>query len=138
MSEPSLLLLAADAILIVHVFFVAFVVLGLVVIYLGWLLAWPWVRHRLFRIAHLAAIGFVVIQVWLGAICPLTLWEAALRTEAGAESYSGSFIQHWLHRLLFYSAPDWVFVLLYTSFGGLVLLSWYLVRPDASGDRDGN
>lgn len=35
MTASSLLLLAADAILIVHALFVVFVVLGLVAIYLG-------------------------------------------------------------------------------------------------------
>lgn len=137
MAGFSWWLLAADALLIVHALFVAFVVLGLVGIYLGGLLAWRWVRNRAFRVTHLAAIGFVVVQAWLGAVCPLTLWETALRVEAGADSYAGSFIQYWLHRLLFYSAPDWLFVLLYTGFGGLVLLSWYLVPPNASGDRNG-
>lgn len=45
------------------------------------------------------------------------------------EGYSGSFIQHWLHAILFYSAPQWVFVVAYTAFALLVLASWYWVRP---------
>jgi hypothetical protein len=54
----------------------------------------------------------------------------ALREKAGVEAYSGSFIQHWLQSLLYYNAPDWVFIALYTGFGSLVLASWYLVRPN--------
>ncbi len=129
MSNELLLLALADAILVVHTLFVCFVVLGLVAIYLGGILGWRWVRNRIFRIVHLCAIGFVVLQSWLGAICPLTTWEMALREAAGAGTYSGSFVQYWLHRLIYYSAPDWVFVVAYTFFGGLVLLSWVLVRP---------
>jgi drug/metabolite transporter superfamily protein YnfA len=128
-SDTSLLIYLADAILIVHVLFVLFVVVGLLAIYTGGFLHWQWVRNRLFRILHLVAIGIVVVQAWLGLICPLTTWEMALRSQAGAETYAGSFIQFWLHRLLYLTAPEWVFIVLYTGFGCLVMVSWYLVRP---------
>ncbi|PJX12607.1 DUF2784 domain-containing protein [Halomonas sp. 141] len=127
----SLLLLLADAVLLLHVLFVAFVVLGLMAIYLGGILGWYWVRHRRFRLVHLGAIGYVVVQAWLGAVCPLTTLEMALRAEAGSATYAGSFIQHWLQRLLYYTAPEWVFVAVYTLFGSLVLASWWVVRPVA-------
>ncbi|OGO76092.1 MAG: hypothetical protein A2203_07230 [Chromatiales bacterium RIFOXYA1_FULL_46_5] len=129
MSRELLLLLLADAILLVHVLFVCFVVFGLVAVYLGYFFNWYWVRNLKFRLLHLVAIGIVVLQSWLGVICPLTIWEMALRKEAGAATYSGSFIQHWLHQLLYYTAPEWVFMLLYSAFGALVLASWFLVRP---------
>lgn len=128
MSPPSLLLLA-DTILILHVLFVAFVVLGLFAVYTGYFLNWRWVRNRVFRIIHLCAIGYVVGQAWLGVVCPLTTWEMALRAEAGAATYSGSFIQYWLHSLLYFTLPEWVFVVVYTLFGSLVLASWFVVRP---------
>ena len=129
MSKASLLIFLADIILITHVLFVCFVVFGLVAVYLGYFLKWPWVRNPVFRILHLAAIGIVVLQSWIGVICPLTVWEMALREGAGAEAYSGSFIQHWLQSLLYYSAPEWVFILVYTGFGGLVAVSWFIVCP---------
>ncbi|RLQ20851.1 DUF2784 family protein [Seongchinamella sediminis] len=131
MSRESLLLLLADTVLIAHLCFVVFVVLGLVAIYSGYFRQWLWVRNRTFRILHLTAIGIVVAQSWLGVACPLTVWEVALRNKAGAEGYAGSFIQYWLHKMLYYSAPEWMFIALYTGFGGLVLLSWFLVRPNA-------
>jgi hypothetical protein len=52
-----------------------------------------------------------------------------LRLKAGGEVYSGSFIAHWLHRLLYFDAPPWVFGLCYTLFGALVLASWWWVAP---------
>lgn len=130
---PALLLLFADAILILHVLFVAFVVVGLLAVYAGYFLNWRWVRNRVFRIVHLCAIGYVVIQAWLGVVCPLTTWEMALRAEAGAATYSGSFIQYWLHSLLYFSLPAWVFVVVYTLFGSLVLASWFVVKPHQRG-----
>lgn len=127
---PSLLLLLADMILVFHVLFVAFVVFGLLAIYAGYFLRWPWVRNKTFRILHLSAIGYVVVQSWLGVVCPLTTWEMALRAEADTATYTGSFIQHWLQSLLYYTAPEWVFVLVYTVFGSLVAASWFVVRPN--------
>jgi polyferredoxin len=78
-----------------------------------------------FRYSHLAAVGIVVGQAWLGRICPLTTWENALRRRAGQSSYEETFIQHWLHPLLFYAAPAWVFTAIYSIFGVLVALVWW-------------
>ena len=122
-------LILADLLLILHVALVAFVILGLVAIFVGGALGWSWVRNLWFRLSHLTVIGIVVLQAWLGVLCPLTSWEMALRNKAGGAVYEGSFIQHWLHSILYYSAPDWVFIMGYTMFGTLVLASWFVVRP---------
>lgn len=122
-------LIFADALLILHTLLVAFVILGLVATFVGYLRGWLWVRNVWFRLTHLLVIGVVVLQAWLGVICPLTSWEMALRAKAGQAGYEGSFIQHWLQSILYYSAPDWVFILAYTVFGALVLASWFVVRP---------
>ena len=122
-------LIAADVLLFSHVLFVAFVVFGLALILIGGALEWQWGRNRLFRIAHLPAIAIVVLQAWVGVICPLTTWEMALRERAGANTYAGSFISHWLEALLYYQAPAWVFTVAYTVFAALVVASWFWVRP---------
>lgn len=131
MDTKQLYLVAADATLFIHVSFVGFVILGLILVFVGKLLSWSWVRNRRFRIAHLAAIGIVVLQSWFSVICPLTLWEMELRDKAGDVTYPGSFVAHWLETLLYYRAPEWVFILLYTLFGALVVGSWFWVRPRA-------
>ena len=129
MESGALYAFAADAVLITHVLFVVFVVLGLILIFVGKFLIWRWVRNPWFRIAHLLGIGIVVLQSWFGVLCPLTTWEMELRAKAGETAYEGSFLAHWLHQLLYYQAPSWVFVVCYSVFGGLALCSWFLVRP---------
>lgn len=129
MESRLLYLLAADAILLLHVLFVAFVIVGAILVLLGRFLAMEWVRHFWFRVTHLVAIGVVVLQSWIGVICPLTTWEMALRARAGEAVYAGSFVAHWLGKLLYYQAPAWVFVVMYTGFGALVLAGWYWVPP---------
>ena len=101
--ELDLLLpLAADVILLLHVLFVGFVVLGLALIAAGGLFGWSWVRNPWFRLVHVVAIGIVVVQSWFGAICPLTIWEMALRSQAEGATYTGTFISYWLGRMLYY------------------------------------
>ena len=130
--SPPWLLVAADGLLIVHALFIAFVVFGLVLILTGLVRGWRWVRNPWFRFIHLGAIGIVVAQSWLNVICPLTIWENSLRERAGDVPYAGSFIQHWLHKLIFYQAEAWVFTMAYTAFAALVILAWYLVPPNLS------
>lgn len=132
-SSPTFWLLAADALLLLHVVFVAFVIVGLILILVGGLRNWSWVRNAWFRLGHLVAIAVVVLQSWFGVICPLTTWEMALRHKAGDAVYSGTFVSHWLEFVLYYRAPAWVFAVCYTVFGALVVSSWFWVRPRPFG-----
>lgn len=123
----------ADLVLVAHALLVAFVVLGLVAVILGATRDWRWVRNFRFRLAHLVAIGCVVLQSWLGFLCPLTVWEMQLREKGGEATYRETFVAHWLHELLFYDAPGWVFAIVYTLFGGAVLVAWFLVPSRRPG-----
>lgn len=125
----TLYAVGADLLLGLHVSFVLFVVGGQILILLGGWRGWRWVRNRHFRRAHLLAIGIVVFQAWLGILCPLTRWENALRAKAGGATYSGSFIAHWMNELLYFHAPDWIFMWAYTLFGASVLAAWIWIRP---------
>ena len=122
---PSLWLLLANAVLALHLALVVFVVGGLVLIVAGNLAGWRWVNGPLLRLAHAAAIATVVAEAWLGLTCPLTTLEMWLRQRAGAPTYGGGFVEHWLQWLLYYDAPAWVFVTLYTFFGLLVAATWW-------------
>lgn len=135
MKNDLLYLLAADSILLIHVLIAGFIVFGLIFILLGKVLSWNWVRNPWFRTLHLILIGIVVLQSWLGRICPLTTWENTLRYRAGDAAYSGSFIAHWLQEILYYQAPAWVFAAAYTVFGSLVVFSWLWVRPKSFGEK---
>ena len=127
--EQSFYLLAADAILFVHVLIAAYIVFGLILIFIGKALSWGWIANPWFRLSHLLAIGIVVIESWFGVICPFTTLEMYLRSQAGDAVYAGSFISHWLEQILYYQAPAWMFIVAYTLFAAVVLASWYFIRP---------
>ena len=128
----------ADAVLVLHFLFVAFVVFGLLLIWLGWFRRWNFVRNFWFRIAHLAAIGMVAAESLIGFACPLTTLEDWLRSLAGDEQrYQESFIQHWLHRVMFFDVDGRVFTVSYIVFFAAVALSLWLVRPRWSSRSKG-
>jgi len=123
-------LLAADAVLLLHAALVLFVVGALLAVVAGNLLGrWPWVNRPGFRGAHVLAIGVVVLQAWLGITCPLTELEWWLRAQGGERPPELGFIAHWLHRFLYFRAPEWVFALAYSAFGAAVLLAWWRWPP---------
>jgi Protein of Unknown function (DUF2784) len=82
---------AADAILVAHLAFVLFVVLGALL-----LLRWP-------RLAwlHIPAVVWAAFIEFSGTICPLTPLEVALRQRAGQAGYGGGFIDHYVVSLLY-------------------------------------
>lgn len=121
--------LAADVVLVVHAAFITFVVVGLLLVLIGVAAHWQWVRDIWFRAAHLLAIALVVVQSWAGAVCPLTTVEAYLRRRADQPFYAGSFVAHWLRRIIFYEAEQWVFVLCYSAFGALTLFACLICPP---------
>ena len=122
--------LLADTVLVLHVGIAAFVLGGLVAIVAGNLFHWRWANAPAWRIAHLLAIAVIVAEAWFGLDCPLTVFEASLRAGDGIDPvYAEGFVAHWLQRLLYYSAPPWVFGLAYTVFGLLVVGSWWLFPP---------
>jgi len=118
-------MLLANAILIIHFLFVLFVVGGLPVIWIGAWLRLNFVRNIWFRIAHLFAILFVVGESLLGMVCPLTTWEDELRQL----ETSDSFIQRWLHGILFYDVPEGMLTIVYVLFALLVLATFILIPP---------
>ena len=129
--------LLADAVLVFHFSVVVFVIGGLALIVMGNALRWRWVNGLWFRLGHVAAIGVVVVQAWLGTICPLTTLESWLRMEAGSAPYRESFVEHWVHRLLYYDLQPWVFTVAYTVFGLLVVAAWWCFPPQRNrGTRE--
>jgi hypothetical protein len=130
LASVNMLSLLADLVLIIHVAFVAFVVLGFVFIWVGYFCGWRLVYDIRFRLVHLVAMGVVFAESVLGLICPLTTWEGALRMRSGeGQTYEGSFIAHWLGRILFFDWSESTFTLVYTIFFAFILLTFWIVRP---------
>lgn len=81
----------ADFVLVVHLAFVLFVVLGGLLV-----LRWRWVA-----LLHVPAAIWGILLEYAGWICPLTPLENSLRRLGGETEYSGSFIQHYIQPVLY-------------------------------------
>lgn len=81
----------ADLVLVVHLAFVAFVILGGLTA-----LRWP----RLAWI-HIPVALYGAAVEFLGFICPLTPLEVWLRQRGGEAGYSGGFVEHYLTAALY-------------------------------------
>ena len=98
----------ADAVLVLHLAFILFVVLGgLLVLRRRWLV---WL--------HLPAGAWGILIEFAGWICPLTPLENWLRMQGGERGYAGGFIDHYLVSLIY---PDGLTRELQWLLGALVL-----------------
>ncbi len=83
--------LAADAIVVLHLAFVAFVVAG-------GLLVWRWPRLAW---AHVPCAAWGVLVSVAGWVCPLTPLENHLRALGGEAGYRGDFVARYLLPVLY-------------------------------------
>jgi hypothetical protein len=126
---PTRYTILADAIVIIHAAYVAFVIGGLVAILIGAAMRWRWTRSFAFRVTHLAAIALVCLESIVGVMCPLTSLEDWMRTRGGSAQYPGDFVAYWAHRMIFYNFPPWIFTIAYISFAILVAITFIAIPP---------
>jgi len=119
----------ADGLVALHVAYVAFIVLGQLLILAGLIFRWDWVRNFWFRLAHLVAIAIVAVEAAFDYTCPLTTLEYYLRERAGQQPSAESFIGRLMQSFIVHDWPPWVFNVSHITFGFLVLLTFVLARP---------
>ena len=83
--------LAADALVLLHALWLAFVVFGA-------LLALRW-RRVLW--AHVPVVAWGALVEFTGWVCPLTPWENDLRRLGGQEGYAGGFIERYVTAIIY-------------------------------------
>lgn len=89
MPPPAALI--ADALVLLHLAFIAFVVLGGIAVAFRPPLA----------LLHLPALAWGAWVEFSGAICPLTPLENAWRARAGEAGYAGGFVEHYVVALVY-------------------------------------
>jgi len=81
----------SDIVVLIHLAFAFFAVLGAVLI-----IWWRWVVWL-----HLPAVLWAIWIELTGGVCPLTPLENWLRNRAGQGGYRGDFVQHYLMPMLY-------------------------------------
>ena len=121
--------LLADVLLAIHLAYVAYILLGLVLIWAGLWRKWNWVRNLWFRLTHLAAILIVALELIFKTRCPLTVWELGLRSLAGQPVSEATLIGRLMNYLLFIMVPGWMAQLIYIGFALAIVLTFVLAPP---------
>jgi hypothetical protein len=123
----------ADVIAIIHLGYVIYVILGFILIIVGIICRWKWIRSLFFRITHLLAIVGVACEALLGIHCPLTVLEFKLRYASNLSEEKVSFIGTIIDSLLYYDVPGWLFTIIYTAFALLVIITFIIAPPAKKG-----
>jgi hypothetical protein len=118
--------LAADAVLVLHLTFIAFAAAGALLV-----VRWPRVAWL-----HLPALAWATWIVATHGICPLTPLENALRHRAGEQGYAGGFIDHYLMPLIYPPGltpeqQNWIALALVAC--NTLLYGWALFRRQRRG-----
>jgi Protein of Unknown function (DUF2784) len=113
----TLFLAAADAVVVLHLLWIVFLILGAIP---G--SRWAWVKWL-----HLAALIFSIALQTFSWICPLTYLEAWLRSLGGAQPYEGTFIRNYLVQIVYAEIPRGA--LLIGTLIVVVLSLWLYRRP---------
>jgi len=101
--------IAADGLVLFHLLFIVFALLG-------GLLVLKW---RYLAVWHLPAAAWGVIVEVFQLTCPLTRWENLLRQAAGQDGYGDGFVEHYLVPLIY---PAGLTPAIQLGLGSLVLL----------------
>jgi hypothetical protein len=96
--------LLADLVVIIHIAYVAYIIIGIMLILVGLKYKWNWVRNPWFRLTHFAAILIVVLELIFKTTCPLTVLEYKFRSLAGQPVTEVTFVE----RLMYYILSGWV------------------------------
>jgi len=113
----------ADLVVLIHFVWVLFLLFG----------AFPGVRYRAIKILHISGLVFAfVIQVF-GWYCPLTDLEFWLRQKEGPSmTYTGSFIIHYVERLIYIEIPVWLIFLLTLLL--IAFNAWFYLKRGAGSE----
>ena len=119
--------MAADLILVIHLAFIVFVVLGGLLI----------LRYRWIVYVHIPAALWGAFVETSGRICPLTIWENSLRRSAGDSGYAESFVENYILPVIY---PAGLTRNVQFAMAGLVIVSnvviygWLLCRCKRSSE----
>lgn len=121
--------IAADLVLVVHLGFIVFVILGGLL-----LLRFPKIMYL-----HIPAAVWGAFVEISGRICPLTTWENDLRQSAGESGYAESFVEHYLVPIIYPAGLTRDVQLTLAGivvFANIVIYGWLLYRWNRSRARE--
>ena len=109
----------ADIVVCVHFLWILFLIFGV----LGG------IRNQKVKVIHISALAFAIVIQVLNWYCPLTHLEAWLRAKHDPTlSYTGSFITHYVEKIVYIELPPSLIFVLSIFLGGIS--SWLYLKSN--------
>lgn len=121
--------IAISTVYAIHLIYALVIIIGFILILVGFFAGWRWIRNFTFRLIHLLMIGIVAVESMFNTECPLTWLEYKLMSLDSVKHGSMPFIAGIVDRILYYNFPIWLFNLIYIAFGLSVLIVWFAIPP---------
>ncbi|MBD3265743.1 DUF2784 family protein [bacterium] len=123
--------------LILYIHFVIFlgIVIPVPLIVIGYFAGWRFIRHPWFRVIHAGVFALVLLFHFTMGLCPLTVWEQAMRQPAAQPE---SIFYTIAAGVLYWDWPLWVFTLIYVGFGILILYLLVWIPPHFQKHKNNN
>jgi len=119
----------ADSVIVIHFLFILFMLLGFLLTLYAVLFREKFFDRWVFRSLHLLGIFYVASLSILGKYCPLTILENELRSRYAMSSvYSGSFIVHYLEKLVYPDVNPLV-IQIPTVFIAIFTIMVFIIKP---------
>ena len=111
----------ADIVVVVHFIWIVFLIFG----------ALFGRRYKTVKYIHIGGLSFALVIQAVDWYCPLTHLEIWLRTrQCTPEPYAGSFIIHYLEKIIYVEAKRWVIVILTLM---LCLFNVWIYKKQSNG-----
>jgi hypothetical protein len=120
--------LLADTVVLLHLTFVVFVIVGGLLV----------LRCRAVAWLHVPAVIWAVLLQVFGWVCPLTPLEKALRLRAGEAAYGRGFVEHYIIPVLYPAAvtrTSQVVMGMALLLVNAAVYGWLVSRRSPAGDR---
>ena len=127
--EAFLYSIAISTVYAIHLLYSLVIVIGFLLIVIGFFARWNWIRNFKFRLIHLLMIGIVAVESVFNAECPLTWLEYKLMSLDHMKHSSMPFIAGMVYKVLYYNLPVWLFNAVYIIFGLTVFIIWFAIPP---------
>jgi hypothetical protein len=108
----------ADFVIFIHLLWIVFLISGSL---------WG-VRNKALKVVHILGLGYAFIINLFGFYCPLThleIWLQYRYSPSGA--YTGSFIAHYMEKVIYIDLPDYAIFLLTAAL--CAFNAWVYLKP---------
>ncbi len=120
----------ADMLIVIHFIWIVFMIW----VFLKTIISvikknYKFLNNVIIRTLHLLGIFLVAIFIIIDKPCPITIWENKFRMLAGETVYKGSFIVHYIEKLVYPDVPPYIVEIPSILIGLITVIFYIFIFP---------